>query len=514
MQLKYSKTHNLFGWKGAYDEKHIPEQAGFTWNSTLKAWVTGDPITALRIKDAKLDDAAKEKLEPIIKNINESSMETISNTNIPCPPGLIYRPYQEAGITLAEKRKVCMIADEQGLGKTIQVIGLANLLGLTRILVVCPASLRLNWKSEFRKWHLVSLDTTAIMSGKDQIPKTDPVIISYDLVTNSFYYDLLMPWELIVLDEAHYLKNPDALRTQMLLGLGRYESLVNYADRRVFLTGTPIPNKPAEFFPILKTQTPATIKNKGYWKYVKTYSYVVKNGFGVQIKGAKNQEDLYLRLRSSFMIRRLKSQVLKDLPPKQHKLVIFPADKSTRKVLKKESDFSSSEIIEHGAPVGSALPELRREMGEAMAPMVVDYVKDLLESVNKVVLFAHHKSVVDYLTEHLTEYGVVQIVGKTPGKKRQENVDAFQKDPVVRVLVGHIVSAGTGWTLTASSDVVFAEASWVPGENDQAIDRTHRIGQQNKVLAHFLVVEGSISAAVLSSALKKKEDCKPIIDKE
>lgn len=517
MRIDYDEGLGLFLWSGPFEQRDAPEEAGFRWNSQIKRWSTADLYTAYRLAvGARVTPAAVERLRPVRDNLARSAAaeDPPDLAPIPAPPGRRYRAYQRAGIRGLADRPAALLADEQGLGKTIQVVGLANLLGLSRILVVCPASLRLNWAREITAWHLHSLSCAALLSGRDEVPAEDPVVVSYDLVTGAFYDALVSQrWEMIVVDEAHYIKNSDAARTQMLLGLGQHTPLVNQAERRLFLTGTPVPNRPTEFFALLKTQAPGLIGNVGFWRFARRYAYVVGNGPGRQIKGARNQEDLRTRLRGSgFMVRRLKQDVLRELPPKQHKLVLFPADQKTRRVLKKESDFSAAEIIEHGEPVGSALPEIRREMGEALAPSAVAYVRDLLEEVEKVVVFAHHVSVVERLSAGLAEYGCVEIVGKTPGKKRQANVDAFQSDPEVRVLVGHLISAGTGWTLTASSDVVFAEASWVPGENDQAVDRTHRIGQANSVTAHFLVVEGSISAAVLSSALRKKEDCKPITD--
>jgi len=320
----------------------------------------------------------------------------------------------------------------------------------------------------------------------------------------------------VLVHNCHNIKNADTQRTKLILGSGKeWRGLVDKTPS-IFLTGTPVPNgRPSEMWPIIYRCAPEIIDYAKYWTFVDRFCLVQDDGQGgVLIRGAKRQAELYARLRGSgFMIRRLKEDVLKDLPPKQYKMVVFPADSETKKILHKESAFSADEIIKHGAPVGSALPEYRREMGIAKVPQAVEYIKDMLDGgVEKVVVFAHHVEVIGLLREALEDFGVVVITGATSATARQAACDQFQTNPTRRVFIGNILAAGVGVTLTAAQDVVLVESSWVPGENDQAIDRLHRIGQIGSVLAHILVVEGSLDAKILGSAAHKAGDVGKILD--
>jgi SWI/SNF-related matrix-associated actin-dependent regulator 1 of chromatin subfamily A len=207
----------------------------------------------------------------------------------------------------------------------------------------------------------------------------------------------------------------------------------------------------------------------------------------------------------------MKADVLKDLPPKRYKLVVFPENGETRKVLQREAEFDAAELIAHGAPVGSALPEIRREMGVAKVPQAAEYISDLLEGgAQKVIVFGHHIEVIGELERKLRRFGVAVITGSTPQKARQAAVDAFQTDPRVRVFLGN-EAAEEGITLTAAADVVLAEPEWVPGKNEQRVDRAHRIGQKDRVIVHILVVEGSLDAKILGAAANKMKDIKGIL---
>ena len=320
----------------------------------------------------------------------------------------------------------------------------------------------------------------------------------------------------VLVHNCHAIKNADTQRTKLILGSGKeWRGLVDKTPS-IFLTGTPVPNgRPSEMWPIIYRCAPEIIDYAKYWTFVDRFCLVQDDGQGgVLIRGAKRQAELYARLRGSgFMIRRLKEDVLKDLPPKQYKMVVFPADGEMKKILHKESAFSADEIIRAGVPVGSALPEYRREMGIAKVPQAVEYIKDMLDGgVEKIVVFAHHVEVIGLLREALEDFGVVVIAGYTEQKQRQLAADRFQKDPTCRVFVGNILAAGVGWNLFAAQDIVLVESSWVPGENDQAIDRLHRIGQRGSVLAHILVVEGSLDAKILGSAAHKAGDVGKILD--
>lgn len=506
--LRFSNASNLFGLMSAHAFRAQAKKAGFEWDPRgfLK---TPSPFRALQFVQLA-DAAAKAALRPYLAAIAESQA-TNAIIPIPRPSGLEYLPFQKAGIVYASKRPACLIGDEPGLGKTIQAIGVANYLGLKRILVICPAGLRINWAREMEKWHVKNPGIEVILNGKSPIPPGRSIVISYDLLKTRAKTLVNEKFDLAIADEGHYLKNRRAIRTKVVLGVGRMGGLICCAPRRLILTGTPVPNRVNEIFPIIQRLAPHVIDSMTYGAFLAHYAVVLSGQYGDQIVGIKNEAELYTRLRAGFMVRRLKKDVLKDLPPKQYKMVVFSKD-GFRKVLARESQFSASEILKHGAAVGSVLPEIRREMGIEKAPIAVQYIDDLLESgVQKVIVFAHHREVISILRRGLSSYGVVTITGETEQKDRQENIDQFQKGGV-RVFIGNIQAAGVGNTLTASSDVVFAEASWVPGENEQAEDRAHRVGQDRGVLIHYLVVEESLDATILGAAARKRGNITKILD--
>jgi SNF2 family DNA or RNA helicase len=510
--LRYSFKSNLFGLMNARDIQRQAKRAGLTWDPR-GFFSTPSAFAALQF--AKYADAgARRVLLPYMSAVADSQA-TDALIPIPAPRGLRYLPFQKAGISYASRRMNCLLGDEPGLGKTIQAIGLANYLGLSRILVVCPAGLRLNWAREIEKWHMPHLNAgiDVVLNGKSPIQTGRSIVVSYELAITRRGDLMTKSFDLVVADEAHYLKTPTTHRTKNILGNPRTNipGLVSLAPRRLVLTGTPIPNRVDEIYPVIRALAPETIDRMNYHAFLAHYAVVRSTDYGDKIIGIKHEAELHERLRAGFMVRRLKSDVLKDLPPKTYKLVVFSKE-GFSKVLERERQFSAREIITHGVPVGSALPEIRHEMGVAKAPLAAKYIEDLLESgVRQIVVFAHHRDVIRILAESLRGYGIATVTGDTGPAERQAAVDDFQSGKV-RVIICNIVAGGVGVTLTAGADVVFVEASWVPGENEQAEDRAHRVGQTRGVLIHHLVVEESLDATILGSAAVKRGHIKKILD--
>lgn len=456
------------------------------------------------------------------------------DVEIPAPEGLSYLNYQKAGIYFS-KDKSALIADEMGLGKTIQAVGVINMNPSYRnILVICPASLRLNWKRELAKW-LVN-DYTIGVVDRDKYPEnTDILIINYDVVQKHREKLMEREWDLLVADEAHYLKNPKAARTKAILGHGKRNPGLP-AKHKVFLTGTPILNRPVELFPIISALDPE--RWNSFFSFARRYCGAQDNGWGWDFSGASHLEELQDRLRSTIMIRRLKMDVLTELPSKRRQVIELPADSRIRKLIKEESSIwdSKSDVIEglrlalELSKVSDSVDDyrdamrnlkegieaqftemarLREEIAGLKVPYVVEHVKN---ATGKVVIFAHHKSVVRKLKEELGDEAVV-LVGDTKIEDRQAAVDAFQNDPKVLYFIGSIKAAGVGITLTAASHVVFAELDWVPGNISQAEDRCHRIGQTESVLVQHLVMEGSIDVNMAQSLIEKQEIIDRALDK-
>lgn len=522
MQLSYSHKRNLFYVRCAFEERHIPREAGFEYVEAARAWCTLSPYVAFSLREYA--DQAASRFFASLEFRYAKSWATESDFSVPTPEGCELMPYQRAGVEFivhAYRRgdKSAVLADVMGLGKTPQAICTANALGLkgSDVLVVCPASLRINWARELDKWGRWKEQTEVVLNGKAVPKRQGPLVISYTLAATPRWAEALTWWRwgLVVFDEAHYLKSREAGRTQELLGARNKKGLVDHADRVLMLTGTPIPNRPHEFFYPIRRLAPHVIDNMGWAAFERRFVMGFDDVHGYRATGARNQQELHNRLRASgWMVRREKEQVLPQLPAKRYSLVVFPQDSATAKIVEKEKAFDAREIIKHGVPVGvAALPDLRREMGVAKIPECAGWIKDALDGgLAKAVVFAHHTEVVEGLARELAEYKPGVIYGKTPMSARQAAVDAFQTDPEVRLVIGSFQPAGVGWTMTAASTVIFAEGSWVPSDNEQAIDRVHRIGQTaDSVSVYFLVVEGSLDAHILGTAAKKAEDIKKVL---
>lgn len=463
----------------------------------------------------------------------QASRASDSDAVIPAPENLSYLPYQRAGIRFAKGRPGVLIGDEMGLGKTIQAIGIINDdVSIHRVLIVCPNSLKINWRRELELW-LVRPASIGIADGKHW-PATDVVIINYDVLTR-WPEQLASGWDLCVLDESHYLKNPKSKRTKAVLGTkpnkakGTAGCAGVVAKRKVALTGTPICNRPIELFPIIHWLAPQDWPN--YWKYATRYCDAKQTHFGWDASGASNLDELQNRLRSTIMVRRLKADVLKELPAKRRQIIEIPAtddvaalvsnqmaafntaDEAVEELRARVELAKASENLDGYAESVKALHEglkaafadgarMAHEVAMAKVPFVVEHVREVIESGNKVVLFAHH---LDAIKAYVSAFpGAVKVTGEMLTEERQKAVDAFQHDPKCPLFVGGIHAAGVGLTLTASSIVIFAEIDWVPGNMSQCEDRCHRIGQRNSVLVQHLVLEGSLDAHKSSTVIKKQ----------
>lgn len=520
-----------------YDERHIPKDAGFRWNPAQKIWWTDDPKKAAALGQYA-DATVAEKIKDLLaekQEVVEASRAVDAGIDIPAPEGLSYLPFQRAGIAYATARPTTIIGDEMGLGKTIQAIGAVNLdPAVSRVLVICPASLRLNWHRELGKW-LVRPLSIGIANGK--FPETEIVVINYDILKKHRAALRAHEWDMMIVDECHYLKNPKALRTVEVLGKWHSDPAKNLpaipAKRKIYLTGTPIVNRPIELFPVLKSTGLPEWRNWQY--YVTRYCDGRQTRWGWEVNGASNLDKLQEKLRSTVMVRRLKKDVLTDLPAKRRQIIELPANGAAAIVKNERSawDARQDAIIALQTAVELAkasddkadyenavaalrdgvqaafteMAKLRHETALAKIPYVVEHIASAVESSGKVVLFAHHKDVIAAVQAALEDAGIksVKLVGDMGAEARQESVDRFQADPTVAVFIGSIHAAGVGITLTAASHVIFAELDWVPGNISQAEDRCHRIGQTEHVLIQHLALEGSLDADMAKMLVEKQD---------
>jgi len=521
--IRFDYPLSKFVWNGPFEERERPEKAGFEWNDTINAWTTGSPFVAALLADEPMDDNARRAVDLVRINAMKSNLNNtmLLNERIPGPAGRNYLPFQEIGIQqlsralLTTRPAVCCF-DEMGLGKTIQAIGVANNLGFKKLLVICPAFLRYNWLREINKWHLFSPGVNVINSGTASVNTFETHVSSYEL---SHKLDGLKP-DLIIVDESHYLKTAETKRTRIVLGSPdeNWEGLVNEAPT-IFLSGTPLPNgKPSELYPIINRCAPEIIDGRSYWEFIKRFCILFDDGYDFVIKGAKRTKEFHSRLRGSrFMIRRKLTDVLQDMPPIRFKMAVFPPyGQKLSKVLEQESRFSAADIIRGRltAEGVSALPQIRRQMGIAKAPVCAQYIQNMLESgVEKIPAFCYHRDVIAELEKRLRVYQPMVIHGSVPVSRRQEYVDRFQESPYARLLICQSQAGGEGFNMQAANNVVLVEPSWTPKDNEQVIARVFRYGQTNPVLVHYLVVDGSLDAQILSTATNKQSDADLILDR-
>jgi len=552
--MKLIKVGRNYIFQCSYGEKDVPKKAHFYWNDaeTPRLWSTRSSKVAARVAEYA-DEPLRSELIAFRDDFETNlaaSKASSADIEVPKPDGCVYLPFQKAGIAYALTRPNVLIGDEMGLGKTIQAIGIINAnLDLKKILIVCPASLKINWFKELDKW-LVNKYCISIVTAKDgwcvsEYNQPTIMIINYDILTK--FHDQVHgeEWDLLIADECHKMKNPNTIRTKEIVGSyvkvdgQQYKQIVGRirAKNNVFLTGTPLLNRPAELWPVANYLAPIAFKSR-YW-YHKVYCAAAFNGYGYDTKGASNLESLQEKLRTTFMIRRLKKDVLTELPAKQRQVIEIPANGNLRVVAEERAAFDvrreeiealkaaveiakTSENSEDYAKAVGALKAairvaftemaaVRHRVALAKAPLVIDFLKDATES-HKVICFAHHKDVIKMIADAFGDSCAV-LTGDTSAEKRDAAVTRFQEDPNCLLFIGSIQAAGMGLTLTAASHVVFAELDWVPANMTQAEDRAHRIGQLNNVLVQHLVLEGSIDAEMAHKIVEKQNVIDRVLDK-
>lgn len=436
---------------------------------------------------------------------------------IPAPRGQRYLKFQYPGIEFLAKRYSALLADEQGLGKSIQAIGAINLLGAKRVLIVCPASVKYNWPQELKKW-LTEYRTIQILEGgrAHVDPEKEITIVNYDLLSRGDHVVTQLSslhFDVGIFDESHYLKSHTSARTKVVLLRG---GIASRCKRKWFLTGTPVLNRPIELYPVLKAAAPEVIAPYlTRLEFAKQFCGAWWDGLTWVVDGSSNESDLRDRLHQTFMLRRLKSQVLRDLPEKTFKIVPVGLGHGSSRLL--TEDRQTLQELEAGNIDlnlgGESITTHRREVAEAKVPECVKYILDELETVDKLVIFAHHRSVMTALSQALSQFRPSVVSGAVSSLDRAKEVRRFQENSECRVFLGQIQAAGTGITLTAASNVIFVESSWVPGEILQATDRCHRIGQKNAVQVTFLVAQGSVDEYMIHRVVDKMKTINKIVER-
>ncbi|KAL0028605.1 hypothetical protein WJX79_005056 [Trebouxia sp. C0005] len=433
--------------------------------------------------------------------------------------------FQREGIKFALKRGGrLLVGDEMGLGKTVQAIGImACYKDEWPCVIITPSSLREQWADALHQWLGITDDCVHMVTkGKDcqlEGKKFQFLITSYNFVPKLKDQLQELGPQVMVLDEAHSIKASKSVRTQETV------PLLKAAKRVVLLTGTPALSRPKELFSQLTALAPsAKLKMKDFGeRYCQCDRY---RPYGGQYDVASNLAELNRVLNSTVMVRRLKSEVLDQLPPKRRQHVYLQLQepqngqmKALKSNLEKARELKNAQSnggAQGGADKGQQqmIMELYQKCAQLKSKAVAEHVGVLLDADEKFLIFSHHSDMHNAVEAAVRGKKVkfIRIDGSTPAQSRGELVNKFQQNSDVRVAILSINAAGTGLTLTAASMVVFAEYSWTPGTLVQAEDRVHRIGQANSVNVYYLHAKGSIDDIIWQTLEHKLDDVGQVLN--
>jgi SNF2 family DNA or RNA helicase len=442
-----------------------------------------------------LDDAARGLLDRLLREHRdgerrvERSRATVGSMTAAVLGGEL-APFQWAGVRYVLDARRAFLADEQGLGKTVQALAAIEAASAYPAIVVCPASLKLNWEREAHRW-LPHRSVTVIRGRAAAECEADILVLNYEIL--AAHGDALGGLEAgaLVLDESHYCKNPRAKRTQAAQLLSR---ALPAGALRLALTGTPLVNRVEELAPQLRILGRLGELGSGA---------SLERTFGA---GAE-RERLHWHLRRSCYVRRRKREVLPQLPAKRRAVV--PVGLGNEPEYRRaEASFmawlgeryrDSEDLARHldSATRAAALVKinaLRTLVGTGKIRVAADWIDDFLASGEKLVVFAEHRDVQAGLVERFPR--AAHILGTDGPGDRDAAVLRFQEDPGVRLCICSLKAAAHGLTLTAAANVAFTELGWTPAEHDQAEDRCHRIGQAGAVTAWYLLAADTIDERI------------------
>lgn len=427
-----------------------------------------------------------EQNEPIAIPPSSDALAEAARRLAEAYPGLY--GHQQSGIAFLLSRRRAILADDMGLGKTRQaIIAMREAAPAGPYLVICPAGVKLTWRRE-----IAAIESDAavavLTTGNDWQAGARWTVVNYDLLGKVEDALLTTPWAAIVVDEAHYIKNESQRTTRVLrlLGVGSGRQPVGDPEVVYLLTGTPMANRPRDLFNLLKAVRHPISKN--FYTYAMRYCAAYDNGFGLDTRGASNLDEL-AHLISGVMLRRTKDEAL-DLPPKTRSWQeVEIKSQKARQLEARAIAFFEERPVTSGprwTQFLGLLNSARHALAEAKVPATIEAVRERLEAGEKVVVFTNYSVVVEKLKG---EFGAeaVTITGDTPAAARQAAADALQHDPSVRLLVGNLIAAGVGLTLTAATHVIFNDLDWVPANHWQAEDRIYRIGQTRPAFITYLV---------------------------
>lgn len=517
-------TDSLFICECTFAEREIPKRVGFNWDQSRKAWYTSSVRTAVKLKEFA-DGTARREFARVMLKVTDSCLP------LSFPPHLTLKDFQIESITHALSRNRSYQALDPGLGKSIVAVVIANTLR-TKTLVISPPALARNLEVEFKRWctnypTIVRFDTKeAPIHRPDILIVPDSIIHRAEVQNEIEEFSKSGKEPLLIADEVHRYKNEKAIRTKALL-----YTIQKWFPRQVYLSGTPMPNRPMELFSILSQIAPETIgfRNRieygmyfcdGHLKeeicpkcrgsHARYCHYCRGQGrfeHGYDFSGDSNLDELNRNVVGPFMFRRRKVDVLKELPPKTEEMLIIGDRPAALMKLEEKllNNIDDEDLMKELLEV-EHLSTYRRELGKYKVKPAIDIIRSILEESNEsLIVFAYHSEVIERLTQGLSEFNPLVVTGQTDQGDRHEIVKKFQDEKSEhRLFIGNYLAAGIGLTLTKASRVLMVEFSWVPADNEQAGDRSHRIGQTENVYVQYLIFENSIDKKMMEVCFRKK----------
>ena len=432
--------------------------------------------------------------------------------------------FQKEGLDfLLKSSGNALLADEMGLGKTVQTLSYVSTEKQTfPVLIVAPLVTLKNWEREIEKFlkkksrngriiESESPSVTLIRTGKSkELPKTDIYIINYELLFKRAVDLDKVGIRTIVCDEVHNLRSKTTQKYKAIKKLAALPSI----QYRIGLSGTPIYNRGSEIWPIIDILKPGLLGS--FKEFCEYFCYMNDKGKAIVLENKR--ASLRNELQKHVMLRRKKSDVLKELKDKVRYKEVIASDtdfylEELDKIWKKleaeqkeaQTEFSKS------ASYHRAIQSERQIAGVAKLPHVINFVKNIMEIEESVVVFCHHKVIHKLLHESLQEFSPVSIIGGQSDTLRQDQIDKFQKGES-KLMIAGIRAGNVGINLTRAKYVIFAELDWSPAIHRQAEDRLHRIGQKNTVFAYYLIGNGTLDDHVASILVDKSYESDAILD--
>ncbi len=432
--------------------------------------------------------------------------------------------FQKEGLDfLLKSSGNALLADEMGLGKTVETLAyLSREKQPYPTLVIAPLVTLKNWQREIGKFlkkksrngHIVENDVPSsiiIRRGKtEELGKFDFYIINYDLLYKRFHDLSKIGIKTIVCDEVQYLRSKTTKKYSAVKKLAALPSI----KYRIGLSGTPIYNRGSEIWPIVDILRPGLLGS--FKEFCEYFCFVNEKGKAIVLE--TKRESLRKQLQKYVMLRRRKSDVLKELKDKVRYKEVIDADTNYyfnelsniwEKLEAEQKEAKSA--FDKSASYQRAIHSERQAAGVAKLPHVINFVKNIMEIEESVVVFCHHKSIHKLLNQNLSEFLPATIIGGQSDKFRQEQIDSFQNGQT-KLMIAGLRAGNVGINLNRAKYVIFAEMDWSPAIHQQAEDRLHRIGQKNTVFAYYLIGNGTLDDHVANVLVNKSFEIDSIMD--